>query len=266
MKLRWDVDDSTVVEAELGPWGKHDITVNGRNVDNTLNARKKSEAVFDIPGDRRARIVVKPQLGTTSIVELWVDGALMVPTGKNPPVCGACGTTAKPNDRFCPKCGQAMPSAEHYVHQKRLKEATQTIWALAVLFAIFGVASYFLTKSKIDPVLSTLSGMDPNDRLKPLNGVTYTVAALRAQLLWAPWTALLVNGVLALVMVLLAFWGRRAPLAAILVASATYAVVIVANAIIDPTTIAQGIYMKLIIVLFLARGIQGALALRTADG
>ncbi len=44
MKLRWDVDDSTVVEAEIGPWGKHDIAINGRNVDNTLNARKKNEA------------------------------------------------------------------------------------------------------------------------------------------------------------------------------------------------------------------------------
>ena len=38
----------------------------------------------------------------------------------------------------------------------------------------------------------------------------------------------------------LAIWGKRAPLQAVLVALATYVVVIVTNAMLDPKTIAQG--------------------------
>jgi hypothetical protein len=265
MKLRWDVDDSTVVELKLGPYGAHDLTVNGREIGNDLKARRKCEEQFTLPGGRSAKIVVKPQWGTTSLVELWVDGVLMVPTGKKPLVCANCGAEVKPNDRFCPKCGHEMPPAENYAHQKRLNEATQTIWVLSVLFAIFGVVQYFVTKSQADAALAKLAGLDPTDRLQPINGVVYTAGALRDRLLWEPWNALLVNGILAVAMVILAIWGRRAPLAAILIATAIYAVVNVTNAIVDPQSIAQGIYIKVIVILFLFRGIQAALALRNAS-
>ncbi|MGD0142612.1 MAG: zinc ribbon domain-containing protein [Rhizomicrobium sp.] len=265
MKLIWDVDDSTVVQLTLAPFGVHDLTTNGAVVANDLALRSKSEAQFELSGGRSAKIIVKPLFGTTPLVELRVDGILMVPTGKKPVTCGNCGVTMKPNDRFCPKCGQEMPPAENYAHQKRLTEAAQTIWVLAALFAIFGVVEFFLTRSQAAKVLDRLSGLNPTDRLIPINGVVYTAAALRERLLWEPWNVLLVNAILALSMAVLAFWGRRAPLAAILIAAAIYAVVNVASAIIDPASIAQGIYIKVIVVLFLFRGIHAALALRNAD-
>lgn len=86
---------------------------------------------------------------------------------------------------------------------------------------------------------------------------------LRAQLLWEPWGVLLINGILAAMMVALSLWGRRAPLPAVLVATATYAVVNVSSASADPMTIAQGLLLKLIMLGFLVKGIKAALALRS---
>jgi hypothetical protein len=75
---------------------------------------------------------------------------------------------------------------------------------------------------------------------------------------------LAVNGVLAAIMVGLALWSRRSPLPAVIVATATYVVVIVTNGIADPATLGQGWIVKLIIILFLFRGIKAALALRAS--
>ena len=94
--------------------------------------------------------------------------------------------------------------------------------------------------------------------------MTYTVAALRDQVAWEPWSVLIVNLILGAVMVGLAIWSRRAPLPAVLVATATYAVVLVGNAIMDPTTIGQGLILKIVVIAVLAKGIKAALALRLA--
>jgi hypothetical protein len=98
----------------------------------------------------------------------------------------------------------------------------------------------------------------------PIEGRSYTVGELRKQLEWAPWGVLIVNLIIAAIMLVLSLWARRAPLPAVLVAAATYAVVIVGSAIMDPTTLAQGWILKLIIIAFLYRGIKAALALRIA--
>ena len=75
---------------------------------------------------------------------------------------------------------------------------------------------------------------------------------------------LIVNLIIAAIMLALALWGRRSPLPAVLIATATYAVVIAYAAIGDPATLGQGLLMKIIIIAFLIRGIKAALALRTA--
>ena len=97
-----------------------------------------------------------------------------------------------------------------------------------------------------------------------VSGVTYTVAELRQRLNWEPWGVLITNGVLAAVMASLAVWGKRAPLPAVLVATATYAVVMVTNAISDPASIGQGIFIKIVVIAIFVRGIKAALALREA--
>jgi hypothetical protein len=83
---------------------------------------------------------------------------------------------------------------------------------------------------------------------------------------WEAWGVLLTNAVLAAVMAGLALWSRRSPLPAVIVATATYAVVIVFNAIMDPKTIGQGIFVKIIVIGLFVKGIKAALTLRVADG
>jgi len=108
--------------------------------------------------------------------------------------------------------------------------------------------------------------MDPDSVLQTaINGRTYTVEELRKQLLWEPWGVLIVNLILAAIMLGLSIWARRAPLPAVLIATATYAVVIVAAAISDPATLGQGLLVKIVIIAFLVKGIKAALALRTAS-
>ena len=62
------------------------------------------------------------------------------------------------------------------------------------------------------------------------------------------------------------FFRFNAGMAAILVAAAVFAAVQVMNAVIDPTTLVQGIVIKIIIVAVLVKGIKGALDMRAAHG
>jgi hypothetical protein len=147
-----------------------------------------------------------------------------------------------------------------------VKEATSAIRVLAVLFVLFGVGMFFITKGNADPALARLAGMDPASLFPtPIEGHSYTIGELQKKLAWEPWGALIVNLILAAVMLVLSLWARRSALPAVLIATATYAVVIVANAIADPATIGQGLLVKIIIIAFLVKGIKAGLALRTAN-
>lgn len=266
MNLKWEVDDANIINAKIGIFGKTVLTVNGIVVPGRLNGRKKSELPFELSDGRDAVILVTPQFGTRPVIELRVDGQLMIESGKKPFQCSSCESTVKPNDRFCGVCGHPMPPAEHYVHRKYIKDATGAITALAALFFIFGVIMFFVTKSQAANALIKLNGMNSNETFpKSINGVTYTVAALRKQLIWEPWGILIQNLILAAVMGGLALWGRRSPLVAVLIATAIYAVVIVTNAITNPESIGQGIYLKILTIVLLTRGIKSALALRVAN-
>ena len=259
----WEIDDANVVNAKFGAFGGKVVKLNGKEVHNGRKV-EKGQIPFTLPDGRSAAISVKGQLVGGPEIDLRVDGNLVVETGKEPIKCPACSAVAKPYDRFCGKCGQAMPTAEHYQAQKHVKHATGAIKILAVLFLIFGILMYFVTKGQADASLAKLEGADAGSTYD-VQGKTYTAQELREALEWEPKSVLIVNLVLAAIMAVLAWWGRRAPLAAVLLATATYAVVIVANAIADPTTIGQGIIVKIIIIAFLVKGIRAALALRASN-
>ena len=259
----WEIDDANVVEAKFGAFGKKVVKLNGQEVHNGRKI-EKGQIPFALPDGRRAAISLKGQLVGGPEIDLRVDGHLVVETGKEPIKCAGCATVVKPYDRFCAKCGQAMPSGEHYQAKKHVKHATGAIKILAVLFLIFGILMFVVTKGQADATLAKLEGADPTATYD-VQGKTYTTEELRAALDWEPKGVLIVNLLLSAIMVLLAWWGRRAPLAAVLIATATYAVVIVANAIAEPATLGQGIIIKIIIIAFLIKGIKAALALRAAN-
>jgi hypothetical protein len=260
MVRTWEIDDATVVTADIGTFGGKKISVNGQEVQ---SSRAKT-VEFALPGGRQGSLSLKPNIIGAPDVDLSVDGKLAVETEKKKPIaCPACKTAAKPYDRFCGKCGEAMPSAEDYRAQKYVKQATGAIKVLAVLFLIFGLLMFFVTQTQADAALVKLKDLDAGQSWE-VEGRTYNVGELRKQLAWEPWSVLIVNLILAAIMTVLALWGRRSPLPAVLIATATYVVVIVVNAMVEPGTLTQGLFIKIIIIAFLFKGIKAALALRAS--
>ena len=264
MKAKWEVDETTVVEARFDSFGKQLVTVNGKEVVNQRSTRRSDDLPFALPDGRAGTIRLDPQFIGKPNIDLRVDGRLFAESGKHPIKCAACGANAKPYDRFCNGCGNSLPSAEQRMHERQVKNATGAMRTLAWLFAVAGLLMFFLARSQTSKALAKLAGMDDAATI-PIEGVTYTVAQLRNQLRWEPWGVLITNAVLAAVMAGLTLWGKRSPLPAVVVATATYAVVIVVNAIADPKTIGQGIILKVIIIGFFVKGIKAALALRAAN-
>lgn len=266
MDKTWEVDEANTVKAHFGAFGGKVVTVNGKEAYNSRKLGPKGQIPFSLPDGRAAAISVKSSFVGSPAIELRVGGSLMVETGKKPIKCASCGTVARPYDRFCGSCGKEMPTAEDHLNQKHVNEATGAIKVLAVIFVLFGVLMFFVAKGQADPVLAKLQGMDPGSVIPtPIEGRTYTVGELRKQLAWEPWGILIVNLILAVAMGALSLWARRSPLPAVIVATATYLVIIVANAIADPATIGQGWIVKIIVISFLIKGIKAALALRTAN-
>lgn len=266
MDKTWEVDEANTVKARFGGFGKKVVMVNGGEVYNSRKLGPKGEIPFSLPDGRAAAISVKSAFVGLPAIDLRIDGNLVVETGKKPIKCASCGTVAKPYDRFCASCGKAMPTAQDHSNAKLVKAATTAIKVLAVLFVLSGIVFFFIAKGTAEPALAQLQGMDPSSTYPtPIEGRTYTVGELQRQIAWEPWSVLIVNLILAVIMVALSFWARRSPLPAVLIATATYAVVLVAGGIMDPATIGQGVLMKIIIIAFLIKGIKAALALRTAS-
>jgi hypothetical protein len=262
----WEVDEANTVKARFGAFGRKVVTVNGSEVYNSRKLGPRGEIPFLLPDGRAATIAVKrPFIGVPAI-DLMVIGNLVVETGKKPIKCAACGTVAKSYDRFCASCGNAMPTARDYSNRKHVKAATNAIRVLALLFVLAGISFFLTITGTNEPALAKLQGLDPGSVFPtPIDGRSYTVGELQKQLAWEPWGVLIVNLVLASIMLVLSLWARRSPLPAVLIATATYAVVAVAGAISDPATMGKGVLIKLIIIAFLARGIKAALALRSAS-
>lgn len=225
MKVRWDVDDATSVALKIGEF-RAKVQINGDEMPAKLRLGKRSSFSFTLPDGRDAAIAVSPNIAGRPDVTLTVNGQMMVETAKKPLKCEKCGEIVKPNDKFCGACGHAMPPPENHMHQKHVKTATRVIIWLAVLFALFGILMASVFHSN---------------------------------------TELAINLILSGIMAGLAFWSRKSPLPAVMVATAVYLAVIVLNAAVDPSSLAQGWIVKLVFIILLSRGIKAALALRTAN-
>lgn len=265
MKMKWELEHNTVFEAKFVAFGRNTVTVDGVQIPGKVSLLRKGELAYDLSHYRKAVLSIQPGYVTAPTIQLHVDGKLMVDSRKETSRCTACGKSVIPNDRFCASCGATLPTAEHYGSLRQVAEATG-VGVLAWLFLISGVIMFFVGRSQANAALEKLSALAP-DALIPGTpaGESFTVAALRTQLAWEPWAVLIVNVILALVMAILFFWGKKSPLAAVLIATATYAVVIVVGGIVDPATIAQGLIIKIFIVAMLVKGIRAGLELRAVQ-
>lgn len=193
--------------------------------------------------------------------------------------CGACGKAVGGGDEFCESCGaqvgpelksalRARMEASHSGfarHSKQLRNAQSTIGGLSILFVLGGIVFFFITRGQVNTALSSLSDASESAPLREAVAGATTVGELRSALERQPWQVLGLNLFLAAVMLGLWIWSKRSLLPAIITALAVYVTVMVGSALYDPSTLAQGIILKIIIIVALARGVQSTLAARKLE-
>lgn len=260
--FKWKVDDANQVLLKPGFFGRHRIYLNGREVANKVPWRKTNIPFF-LEDGRKAEMLIIPS-GFVQDRELRIEGQLILSENDlKAIVCINCGAAAQATGKFCEKCGTGLPGAESQLRMKKLKEARSTIAWVAGMFVLSGVVMYFVQKNTLATSLQNLSRFSDSDIYPNLvAGRQYTVGELRHQLAAAPLQVLATNFFLAAIMTGLYQYARKSPLVAIIMATGVYAAVQVANAIIDPMTINQGLIMKIFIFGILAKGIRSTLELR----
>jgi hypothetical protein len=160
--------------------------------------------------------------------------------------------------------GAAAPSVDEEALRrgKKVREGAKWIGVLAVLFAISGVLMFFVTQMEANQALSHLQQFRDDEVLQPIDGKTYTAGELRAEVEREPYQVLIINLIVAGLMTALWVWAKRAPLPAIACAFALFVVVHVGSAMVDPSSLAKGVIIKVIALVALGKGLKAALEAR----
>ena len=196
----------------------------------------------------------------------------------SPRKCHYCGGAITSADKFCPGCGKEwnpvfsfiadrVRSEEEDKNFNKLSRATEILWLLVFVFSLSGAIGYFGKLKQSKRALANLADMNPDFVIpKEIEGRYFTVAQLQKQVVFELWTPVFVGLALAAVMAGLAIWSRRSPLPAILIASGIYAANIVLGTVINPTSLLQGLAVKIIVIVGLAHGIIASVNLRRRNG
>jgi len=73
---------------------------------------------------------------------------------------------------------------------------------------------------------------------------------------------LIATGILAVIYVVLGYWSQKRPLIALVLGLLVFLTIVVIDAILDPSTIYKGIIIKVLVIGYLAKGINSAMQLR----
>lgn len=154
-------------------------------------------------------------------------------------ICSHCSAPIEVNQKFCTGCGYPEEGTEKekavyhadmvLAHSKSkdapklIRQARNTLFFIAGITLLFGIYAFFVLE----------------------DSATLIAAAL-----------------MAVIYLVLGYWSQQKPLVALVLALLLYATNIVLSAILDPATIYKGIILKIIIIVFLAKGINSALHLR----
>lgn len=164
--------------------------------------------------------------------------------------CPHCSVENADGAAFCVSCGKALPlasagpkvvSGDQFATtavgrglqgdqlKKQLRTASNTLFLVGVLMVVGGVVVYAMLQN----------------------------APAGARKL-AP-TLLVVNLVLAAIFFALGGWARVSPLPAAIVGLALFLTLQLVNAVLDPTTIAQGIIVKVIVIVVLIKSVSAGM-------
>lgn len=154
--------------------------------------------------------------------------------------CAYCNTQAKPEDTFCTQCGYPLKGTEAeqnifisarqveeidlFTYNKTLRQASNTLYYLAGIFILSGLAYFFIHKDEEDVV-----------------------------------TVVITDLIMAAIFLVLGAYSKKKPLACIISGLSLYVIVQVLNAIIEPISIAKGIIIKIVIIGYMIKGIKSAM-------
>ena len=155
------------------------------------------------------------------------------------PNCPNCATEINGNPEFCVQCGfpvngterkqskfyaeQAMTRSKVKQAPKQIRQARNTLFIVGALQLAFGLVLFFMN----DDVAELLAG-----------------------------------GIIFLIFLGLGFWSQSKPQVAILLGLLVYLSLIILSAIIDPSTLARGVIVKVVIIIFLGKGLNSARELK----
>lgn len=158
----------------------------------------------------------------------------------NPPKCRACGININEQDQFCTSCGFPLKGSEveqelflgnrrykqHQMHdlRRKIKNAQTTLFVLAGLFFILGILFYFI------------SGQ---------NDLSFA--------------ALIQNLILAGIFLSLGGWAKSKPVVALISGLVLFILVQLIAIVEDPANIVKGIIIKILVIVYLVRGLQSAI-------
>lgn len=192
--------------------------------------------------------------------------------------CAKCAAPMEPAEKFCSACGasvapdvppptpvfDALPSEA----AQRIGKARKWLFAIAVLTVVLGFIFYAIQKKavekQIDDVRAQVAGLDPSavdDHFVKATGMTFEEAIEHDRGMVT--LLLVVNLVLAGVYFVLWLWAKRKPLPATVIALLLFVTTHVINAVLEPSTIYQGILIKILFTLALVRAIAAANEERT---
>ncbi len=173
--------------------------------------------------------------------------------------CPKCAKANQPLMRFCELCGtplqanvkapvnRATAAAARIAATstaKNIRSARIALGVVAVVTLLFSLFMHIRFSNQIAEA-----------RANPQMTVNEAVVSQQYMLFT-------VNYLVVAIYVGLMFWTRKNPFAACLTGLVIYLTSILINAAIDPTTIVQGIIMKVIIIMALINGVKAGLAYR----
>jgi hypothetical protein len=186
--------------------------------------------------------------------------------------CAKCGGEIGHSDVFCPSCGfQVSDTVEQRLAKDRadraLGRARKMLFWSAVLTLLSGIILYFVGRDKVDTqieelrrVTASMSDEERDQRLLDRVGMTFDQIARHdrgmVKLLLAA------NAGLAALYLGMMVWSRRKPVAATLTALLTFITVHAINAVLEPSSLAQGVIIKIVFIVILGTAVREAVVAR----
>lgn len=186
--------------------------------------------------------------------------------------CPKCGVAVTADEKFCSGCGAGIAVVGDNVvlqeriapaptlHSGHLGHARKWLLAISIITLISGLVFYAINKSEIEKQLrdaeAALVGMSPEERdarLKEAVGMTWDEVVAHDHGLVN--MLLIVNISLSVIYFGLWFWAKKNPYAAALVALLLFLTVIVISAVYEPSTLAQGVLVKILFIAALVKAV-----------